>query len=149
MFPRRALLMPRDLSLLSRCRLRWPFLYIPSVLWDQCSFLMRWTPSCLICYGSEKRWFRHGVRLCDLQMEPDGEVIACKNKTLLRQEDEILNSHRSIFTCKAGVRAVMGNHKVLDSWKQLKGFSVCFAWLIISLHMLACASGQPRLIPLL
>lgn len=84
-----------------------------------------------------------------MRMEPDGEMIACKDKPLLREEDEILNSHRSIFICKAEWRAVTGNHKVLDSWKRLKGFGVCAAWLITSLHMLACASGQPRFIPLL
>lgn len=76
-------------------------------------------------------------------------MIACKDQPLLREEDEILNSHRSIFICKAECRAVTGNHKVLDSWKQLKGFSVCAAWLITSMHMLAYASGQPRFIPLL
>lgn len=76
-------------------------------------------------------------------------MIACKDKPLLREEDDILNSHRSIFICKAEWRAVTGNHKVPDSWKQLKGFSVCTAWLITSMHTLACASGQPRFIPLL
>lgn len=89
------------------------------------------------------------VLLCHLQMEPDGKMIACKDKPLLREEDDILNSHRSIFICKAEWRAVTGNHKVPDSWKQLKGFSVCTAWLITSMHTLACASGQPRFIPLL
>lgn len=54
-------------------------------------------------------------------------MIACKDKPLLREEDEILNSHRSIFICKAEQRSVTGNHKVLDDWKQLKGFMCCMA----------------------
>lgn len=82
-------------------------------------------------------------------MDPDGEMIACKDKPLLREEDEILNSHRSIFICKAEQRSVSGNHEVLDGWKQLKGLSVCAAWLITSMHMLACAPGQHWFIPFL
>lgn len=45
------------------------------------------------------------------------------------------------------------NHKVLDGWKQLKGFCISIAWLISSMHMLTPAAGlplhqEPPLLPL-
>lgn len=39
--------------------------------------------------------------------------------------------------------AVRGNHKVLDGWKQLKGFCISAPWLISSMHMSSPTAGRP------
>lgn len=80
-------------------------------------------------------------------------MIAGSDRPLLREVDEILNTHTGIFYAKQSRGPVRVNHKVLDSWKQLKGFCISAAWLISFMHMLTPAAGlplhqEPPLVPL-